>query len=209
MDIYPAILAHSEVEFRRKVEHVRALGLTLHVDVMDGSYVQEQTWAEPSDMEEIMDELPFAAHLMVSNPEHAVPVWSVSGATTVYFHAESTHREELIIRAIGKTARLGLAVNPETSLSMLGNLLPKVSALLIMGVPPGRSGQDLHEDALVKIKEAKRHAPHLYVIVDGGVKAHNIAKIAEAGADGVVIGSALTDQPDPLAALAELHQALG
>ena len=80
MEIYPAILAYDEAEFRRKVEHVRRLGRTVHVDVMDGRFVAATTWAKVDSVMNIMEELPFHAHMMVADPEHSVPIWAVSGA---------------------------------------------------------------------------------------------------------------------------------
>ncbi|MFC1638715.1 ribulose-phosphate 3-epimerase [Patescibacteria group bacterium] len=208
MEICPSILAHTEEEFRRKVERVRPLGLRLHVDVMDGQFVEAKTWAEASEMIHIVEELPFRTHLMVSNPEHSVPVWSVSGAEMVYFHFESTYRSSLIIRAAGRECDIGIAVNPRTPISRIAGLLPEVKSVLVMTVEPGRGGQLMDDSCLLKVKQLKTLRPELHVAVDGGVKPMNIAHVARVGADTAVVGSALTDVPDPSAALHELEAAV-
>ncbi|MFH1047984.1 MAG: ribulose-phosphate 3-epimerase [Patescibacteria group bacterium] len=208
MEIYPSILAYSKLEFAAKVEHVRPLGLRVHIDVMDGVFVAGRTWADPSEVQELLQDMPFNVHLMVSSPEHAVPIWAVSGPDCVYFHVESTYRHKLIMRAVKQDEIIGIALNPNTPVSQIGHLLDRISSVLIMSVFPGRSGQEFLPNVLEKIREVKRLRPELHVVVDGGIKPHNIAAVAEAGADAVIIGSALTDSPDPEAALYKFQQQL-
>jgi len=208
MEIYPAILAADEAEFRRKVEHVRPLGRTVHVDVMDGRFVEAKTWANVESIMNIMEELPFHAHMMVADPEHSVPVWSVSGADRVYFHIESTHREDLIIRSVGDCSELGITLNPDTSVTNIIPWLDRFQSVMVMGVQPGRSGQVFHTVALDKIREIRKLRPNMHIVVDGGVKPENIVAIARAGADAVAIGSAITDQPDPIAAIEAFEREL-
>lgn len=201
MDIHPAILAKDETEFRRKVEHVRPLGRTVHVDVMDGKFVEGTTWASVDSVMNIMEELPFHAHMMVNNPEHAVPIWAVSGAERVYFHIESTHREDLIIRSVADCSELGIVLNPDTPVTSITSWLDRFHSVMIMGVNPGKSGQEFNPVALDKIKEIRNMRPNMHIVVDGGVKPTNILAIAQAGADAVVCGSSLTDQEDPIMAM--------
>ncbi len=208
MEIYPSILAYSKAEFVAKLEHVRPLGLKVHVDVMDGVFVANKTWADPSEVQELADEIPFNVHLMVSSPEHLVPVWAVSGADCVYFHFEATYRHKLIIRAIKEQRKVGITINPGTPVSDIGHLLNVVASVLVMSVVPGRSGQEFIESSLDKIRAIKKMRPNLHVTVDGGIKSGNIAAIALAGADAVVVGSALTDSDSPEKSLADLHYSL-
>jgi ribulose-phosphate 3-epimerase len=208
MKIYPSILSANEDEFIRKVEAVRPLGLRVHIDVMDGQFVPHKTWADPTVVEEITEEMPFNVHLMVDDPEHAVMQWADTSADVVYFHFEATHRHELIIRSTERHENIGLAINPDTPVSAIGHLLDSIDAVLVMSVVPGASGQKFNPTALEKITELKRIRPNLWVTVDGGVKPHNIRRIAAAGADAVVVGSALTDAEYPSLALAELQKNL-
>lgn len=208
MQILPAILARTEQEFIEKVEKVRSLGLMLHIDVMDGKFVPESTWAEPGRIVELLKELKFEAHLMVEHPEQAVPAWFKAGADRVIFHAEATTQDSHLIKTAGtRAADLGMALNPDTPISriMPGAPLPFI---MIMGVYPGRDGQSLQEIALEKIKETKMAYPQSKIIVDGGVTIDNAAQIQTAGADILIIGSHLTGTNDCAAALRSFQEAL-
>lgn len=207
--IVPAILARDEEEFVRKVDRVRALGLPLHIDVMDGIFVEHKTFAPADRMRELLDGLEFEAHLMVSNPEHAAPIWLACGASRVIFHVEATTKESLICRATAEECtNLSLAINPDTPISSLSPFLDTFRRAMVMGVPPGRSGQPFDEIAIEKIKALKRLRPAILVTVDGGVKPENAKQLADAGADMLIVGSALTDAEDPADALMRLKNAL-
>jgi ribulose-phosphate 3-epimerase len=209
-EIIPAILAKDERAFIEKIERVRALGLMLHIDVMDGEFVPEKTWAPPERMREILGDTPFEAHLMVAAPEHLVPVWLAAGATRVIFHAEATTRESLICRInTDECKKLAIAINPDTPVSRItDDLLATFRQVMVMDVTPGRSGQKFQKIALEKIKALRELKPDLLIAVDGGVKSDNAAALIEAGADVLVIGSALTDAPDPSLALLKFRTAI-
>lgn len=196
--ILPAILAHDEGEFLKKVDRVRALGAPLHVDVMDGVFVKNTTWAPPDRLRHLLDGIPFEVHLMVANPEHAVPIWLASGAMRVIFHVEATTKESLICRATAEDCeKLAVAINPDTPVSRITPLLETFRQVMVMGVTPGWSGQAFQEIALEKIRMLRSLRPSLSIEVDGGVKPGNVAAVVAAGADLIVAGSALTDHPDP------------
>jgi ribulose-phosphate 3-epimerase len=208
-EILPAILAHDETEFRAKVEKVRALGLTLHVDVMDGKFVPQTTWAPPEKMRELLGSLPFEAHLMVSDPDKVAPLWFDGGAMRVIFHAESLHDCDAICReAETRGGELALALNPETPVSSISPVLSRLRRVMIMGVRPGRSGQPFQETAIDKIREIKRLRSDMLITVDGGVKPQNARQVADAGADAIVSGSGITDRPDPTTALEDFRRSL-
>jgi ribulose-phosphate 3-epimerase len=202
----PAILAKTEEEFREKIERVRPLGLRVQIDVMDGQFVNNTTWADVGKIAEILGDIPFEAHLMVANPEHQIMIWLAAGAERVFFHAEATNREAMIMRAAGILAnRIGLAINPETPLSRLTPVIDTLPAVLVMGVTPGFDGQTLQPIAFEKIQAIKRLRPSIHVSVDGGINPQNVWALVEAGADALVVGSALTNAADPTLALALLH----
>lgn len=210
MQIIPAILAKDEEEFRAKVAHVRALGLPLQIDVCDGEFVLNKSWAPPEMMSKLLVDLSFEAHLMVSNPEHLVPVWIAAGASKVFYHAETTKVDGYILRSIepdGK--RLGIAINPDTPISRIIPVLGDIREVLVMGVAPGKSGQEFQEIALEKIRAIRQAKPSAIISVDGGVKPENAKAVLDAGADIIIAGSALTDQEDPFAALKKFEDALG
>jgi ribulose-phosphate 3-epimerase len=209
MKILPAILAKSEADFANKVAHIAPLGLTVHVDVMDGQFTPESSWAPPDRVPKLLGDLPFEAHLMVSDPEHQVPVWLAAGASRVYFHAEATEREGLIYRSYpNATARIGMAINPDTPVQRLVLELDRLHTVLVMGVTPGWSGQPLQEITVEKVAILRSLKPTLDIVLDGGVNPDNCVRLAEAGADGLCAGSALTDSPYPAQALERFAQNL-
>lgn len=210
MQIIPAILAKDEEEFRAKVARVSILGLTLQIDVCDGEFVKSKTWAPPEMMKKLLGNIPFEAHLMVSNPEHLVPVWIAAGASKVFYHAESTKADGYILRSIDPEGRrLGVAINPDTPISRIIPLLENIQDVLVMGVTPGWSGQGFQEISLEKIRAIRQAKPAARISVDGGVKPENVKAVLDAGADIIIVGSALTDRLDPFEALKKFEEALG
>lgn len=196
--VIPAILAHSKEEFRDKVSRVRDLDAMVHIDVMDGEFVDNVTWADPEKIPGIMQSLPFEVHLMVMNPQEHVKKWFDSGAIRVFFHIEAVKDPDIVISAAEDNAeRLGVAINPDTVLSALDTALHSLHNVLAMGVYPGRSGQEFLERALDNIKYVRRHNPDVVITVDGGVKPKNAARIRSAGANDIVMGSAITDATNP------------
>ncbi len=209
--IVPAVLAESELEFKEKLDRVRPLGTMVQIDICDGSFVDNTTWAPPERMEELLAGLPFEAHLMVANPEHAVGVWLAAGAARVFFHIEATEREDLILDAAeadGNGGKVGVAINPDTPISRLTHIIDKLRFVLVMGVTPGHGGQKLQEIAADKVAALKRLRPSLIVSVDGGVNADSAAMLVRAGADILVVGSALTGDLDPQLAYARIKDAI-
>ena len=198
IEILPAILAHSEEEFIEKVNRVKSLGATLHIDVMDGNFVKNTTWAPSDRVRHLLADVPYEVHLMVSNPEHAVPVWFACGAKRVIYHVESTLRDDLLFRAMHeRSSDLSIALNPDTPISRITPLISTFTHVMIMGVKPGWSGQSFQEVAEEKIKALKDLRPSLIIAVDGGIKLENAKSLAKAGANILIVGSALTDQHDP------------
>ena len=207
MEIIPAILAKDEGEFVAKAGRLAPLGLTVQIDVIDGKFVPNITWAPPEAMKGIFQNNPYEAHLMVADPEHQVPIWVAAGAARVYYHAEATQVDMLIYKSMGnKGNRLGVAINPDTPVSRVAPLLTHIKNVLVMGVNPGWSGQPFQEIALDKVRALRATEPDLHITVDGGVTPEIAVKLAAAGADAVVMGKSLTDQADPFLALAKIRE---
>ena len=150
---------------------------------------------------------------MVAKPERYVDDFAAAGADVVTVHAEATphlHRALQQIKAAGK--RAGAAVNPATPLGVLENVLDLADFILIMTVNPGFGGQAFVEGGPAKIARAREMADAsgrgVLIEVDGGVKSDNIRRVADAGADVIVAGSAVFGAPDPAVAITELQSAL-
>lgn len=204
-ELIPAILVQSKEEFVERVALVTPYVELVQVDVMDGKFVPNTTWADPGEIARMRLDVPFEVHLMVQNPEEAVGEWITAGAKRIFVHQESSGNVGLAILRIKESGReAGIAINPPTSIEAIADLMPMISAVLVMGVTPGASGQQFQEIALEKVKEIRRRWPKMRIEVDGGVKLENARALIEAGADGVVAASVIYAAPDPIQAINDL-----
>jgi ribulose-phosphate 3-epimerase len=154
--------------------------------------------------------VPIDVHLMVKPVDRIVPEFAKAGADIISFHPEASDHVDRTLGLIRDSGcKAGLVFNPATPLSYLDYVMDKVDLVLIMSVNPGFGGQKFIPSALVKLAEAKqriavevaRSGRDIWLEVDGGVKADNIADIARAGADTFVAGSAIFGQPDYVATI--------
>jgi len=182
-------------------EEVRAAAAAgadwLHIDVMDGHFVPNITIG-PAVVEAIRGEttLPLDVHLMISDPGRYVPAFIKAGADWLSVHQEtcSALREVVAeIHALG--ARAAVAINPDTPVEAIADVLPELDMLLVMSVHPGFAGQSFIGDSLRKLREAARLRDRLkaafLIEVDGGITTENARHAAEAGADVIVAGTAI------------------
>lgn len=215
-ELAPSLLSADFGLMAEATKLVRDAGLTyVHFDVMDGEFVPNITFGPKmvADLRDDAGDLVMIAHLMVAKPERYVDDFAAAGADVVTVHAEATphlHRALQQIKAAGK--RAGAAVNPATPLGVLEDVLDLADFILIMTVNPGFGGQAFIEGGLAKIARAREMADasgrEVLIEVDGGVKSDNIRRVADAGADVIVAGSAVFGAPDPAVAIAELQSAL-
>ncbi len=215
-ELAPSLLSADFGGMAEAARLVRDAGLKyVHLDVMDGEFVPNITFGPKmvADLRDAAGDLVMIAHLMVARPERYVGDFAAAGADVVTVHAEATphlHRALQQIRAAGKKA--GAAVNPATPLAAFEDVLDLADFLLVMTVNPGFGGQAFVEGGLAKIARAREMADasgrEILIEVDGGVKNDNIRRVADAGADVIVAGSAVFGAPDPARAIAELKAAL-
>ena len=196
--IAPSILSADFARLGEEVAAVEAAGADLlHFDVMDNHYVPNLTIG-PLVCASLRPRtrLPIDVHLMVKPVDRIVPEFAKAGANIISFHPEASDHVDRTIALIKECGcKAGLVFNPATPLAHLDHTLDKLDLVLLMSVNPGFGGQQFIGSVLPKIAEVRsrirKSGRDVWLEVDGGVKADNIAQIAKAGADTFVAGSAI------------------
>lgn len=214
--IAPSILSADLARLGEEVDMAVAAGADfIHVDVMDNHYVPNLTFGPVvvSALRRHGVTVPLDVHLMVKPVDRIIPDFAEAGASYISFHPEASEhidRTLQLIRDVG--CKAGLVFNPATPLSCLAHVLERVDLVLLMSVNPGFGGQTFIESTLPKVREARslidRTGYAIRLEVDGGVSADNIRRIAEAGADTFVVGTAVYGSGDYAAALRALREQL-
>jgi ribulose-phosphate 3-epimerase len=213
--IAPSILSADFARLGDEVRDVIAAGADwIHFDVMDNHYVPNLT-VGPLVCEAIkpIATVPIDVHLMVKPVDRIVPDIAKAGARIISFHPEaSEHIDRTLALIRDQGCKAGLVFNPATSLAYLDHVMDKVDLVLIMSVNPGFGGQSFIASAIDKIREARRRIDasgrDIWLEVDGGIKAENIASAARAGADTFVAGSAIFGEKDRAGAVRRLRDEL-
>jgi ribulose-phosphate 3-epimerase len=213
--IAPSILSADFSRLGEEVRDVIAAGADLiHFDVMDNHYVPNLT-VGPLVCEAIkpVATVPIDVHLMVKPVDRIVPDFAKAGASIVSFHPEASEHIDRTLGLIRENGcKAGLVFNPATPLDYLDHVMDKVDLILIMSVNPGFGGQSFIRSALAKLAEARTRIDatgrDIWLEVDGGVKADNIAEVARAGADTFVAGSAIFGDKDRAAAIRGMREEL-
>jgi ribulose-phosphate 3-epimerase len=205
--IIPAILVNDENGFRRQISLAAAFAKLVQIDVLDGTLFPERSFADVQAIAAMHLTMSFEAHLMVNAPEQKVKDWIKAGANRIIIHAEAAGNIGLALERIRHAdRRAGIALNPGTDLSILEDLAPFIDHVQIMGVHPGGQGRPFDPDTASRVRAVKTALRHLTVSVDGGVTDadHRAHDLAIAGADDLVVGSAIWRAKDPSCAYREI-----
>jgi ribulose-phosphate 3-epimerase len=210
--ISPSILSADFARLGAEVEAIDQAGADwVHVDVMDGRFVPNMTIG-PLVVKALrrITKLPLDVHLMIVEPERYVEDFAQAGADIITVHAEACmhlHRVLQQIRGLGKKA--GVSLNPHTPEDVIRYVLELTDLVLVMSVNPGFGGQEFIPAVLPKISRIRdmiaASGRSIHLEVDGGVKPGIAKQVIQAGADVLVAGSAVFNQPSYADAIARLR----
>ena len=211
--IAPSILSADFSRLGEELRTVQEAGADLlHVDVMDGHYVNNITFG-PMIVAAVnkLPSLRLSTHLMIQDPAAYAEAFIQAGSDDIIVHAEVLDDARPLLRRIRELgARAGVTTNPATPFSVVEPYLADIDVFLVMSVNPGWGGQAFIPEALQKAERAaahkRAHGLDYEIHIDGGIDPHTAPLAVEAGVEVLVAGSAVFKAPSPAEAVRTLRR---
>jgi ribulose-phosphate 3-epimerase len=202
--IVPAVLTEDPASLKVMLEQAADYTDFVQIDIMDGVFVPSHsiTW---KDILPIRKQPQWEVHLMIKNPEKEFANYQKAGTGKVVFHFEATKEHQKVIQtARNLKLKVGMAINPETTITQVMPLLDSIDSVLFMSVHPGFYGAKFLPEVLDKVRELHHLKPSLLLSIDGGINENNLLEVAKTGVQEICVGSGIFRQADPAAAYRKL-----
>ena len=225
MEITPSILTADFTRLGETLDDALQAGIRwIHLDVMDGNWVVNRTITfGPALIRSIRDRLGdnivLDCHLMITNAEETWPQYVDAGVNLVIAHVEAVQDPATLIDSLHDAGvQAGFVLNPDTPVDTILPYLQNLDLVLVMSVVPGKGGQSFMPEVEEKVRcfrtaidqQISDGGRHTRLMIDGGIKAHNAAQVANWGVDIAVVGSGLINDKGTFAEnLAEIQHELG
>jgi ribulose-phosphate 3-epimerase len=195
--VVPAILTEDPKTLEKMLRQAATFTDYVQIDIMDGKFVPSRS-VSAEQIGAIKSKIKWEVHLMVVKPERQLEKFMEAGARRAIFHYEATDVPEQVITMAQKVGlEVGMAVNPETSITKILPLTGLLDCVLFLSVNPGFYGARFIPEVPNKIRDLRQARPRLEIGIDGGIKDSNIAQIAKTGVNYICVGSAVFQQPQP------------
>lgn len=221
MQIIPAILAKDFAELESSMARLKGVVPLIHIDVSDGKFTPESTWPYRKQDENFnailheergmphWEELDFEVHLMTERPEEIALSWVAAGATRVIAHIEAASDFSALISELKGLVEVGVAINLDTPFEKIHPFIDDIDVIQCMSIANiGWQGQKFETIVLEKVRELRLRYGAKPISIDGGVNLGNAKDCKEAGANRLVIGSAIIQSDDIKGAIEEFRDVL-
>lgn len=194
--IIPSVLSKNKADFTRDWKKVSPYFKYIQVDIMDGEFVKEKNSITPDNIKNITRHHKIEIHLMVDGVSKYIARWAkLKNVYKIIWHYEANtdieHIQKINSFIKSKKIKTGLAINPNTSLAKIKDIIENFDTIQIMGVTPGKQGQKFQSKILKNISALRYKYPNINIAVDGAVNDKTLPALKKAGANIVCPGSYL------------------
>ena len=190
--LIPAINADTFEEVQRKIKLIEPHVSWAHLDIADGTFTRNTLWHNLMELALIETELNLEIHLMIDRVEEKIDHWFNPSVKRIIFHIGGTKDAGFVIDRCHKNkTEAGIAIGTDESIAKALAYKNKADFFQILAVKPGLPGQKMDENTFERIREVRKFCPSCIIEVDGGMNKETIPRVIEAGADRIVVASAI------------------